>query len=660
MPKDFFHRAPRPLLAALLSLALLQAAFCRGAAGPRGKALSDEVFRSLSERGFAGAQKIPLTPTGQDEFAYNISILFSANKGESVTQRNEQRTLVLNFLQEDALGRIGEIGEILSKIESSDGRAVDVLALFTALDGAYCGEVSGGGVFARQAGGSSDVFVLCAAFPEGLTQASRILTGCEGLSTPLWLARACADVFESAGGEFGFPHSLLSLYRLGMLRGNPRMGRFISEGIPSVTVEFADDGERSAALSFIPALVEFLDAEKIGEWDTHYALLEFGKDGRRVWISEGVFITICVSVAGLTFLLLCGFSFLGKSGSRLKMEFIRSWYMIPLTIALYALCVELAQLLSGRLGFLAAAHPVLQFSVKIALPLLASGILLDLLSRLRLPIESFAFGYIISIVATANIFVFSSVDILLFVPFGAEYLIVYAARPFKRASVLIFFLIVLVFPFVPYARSLLENATRESLERIAFCSGWKNVALALALFPFITLWQRILVRFRIFCGARSVSGIRSAILSGAFAASLPSIVLILSIPLSKMFSPNTGEKGAEISERGEREFLSVEIADDDFLGMTTRHIKISSREEALRYSLRVSAEGRFPLYESTYGYSAEGFEASFTIPNFPPKEITVDYACDTDVKSKIFAEAVYEGNGGLFRERLEAEAGGGK
>lgn len=51
-----------------------------------GKALSDTVYKSITESGFKNTTKLNIATTGRDEFAYNITVNFSANKAKSNTE----------------------------------------------------------------------------------------------------------------------------------------------------------------------------------------------------------------------------------------------------------------------------------------------------------------------------------------------------------------------------------------------------------------------------------------------------------------------------------------------------------------------------------------------------------------------------------------------
>ena len=94
--------------------------------------------------------------------------------------------------------------------------------------------------------------------------------------------------------------------------------------------------------------------------------------------------------------------------------------------------------------------------------------------------------------------------------------------------------------------------------------------------------------------------------------------------------------------------LSAKLTSDEFSGMNTNHIKITSKEEALHYEVFLQGiETIHPVYDSIYDYEIssdkDGNEIyTFIIPDYPPKSITIDYAADSKARAKINITAYYK------------------
>ncbi|MBR1715869.1 MAG: hypothetical protein IJ717_13115 [Treponema sp.] len=624
-----------------------------------GKKLSDDVYETVKSGGFKNIVKSNIATTGRDEFAYNIILNFSADKAESNTENEEQldrdsyqkirrTSMILDFVQKDVIGKEEEFIDLLKTIESTENRNTDVTVIFSALDDST--NISGTEVFADGIDDTDTTFSIVVKFDD--MEKSSILTGNVNRITPLWLTRQITDAFIRTDQEFEIGNNLASLYRLGILKGDERMGSFIKNNIPAVAVKLRDD-ERNSGFDFLKNIVSKISVLESGEWDTHYIFLELRRPFKPVWIDERIFLLSCVAVMTLSLLLLCGFSFIGESGARYKRDFIRSWYMIPITIGISVFTMIAGQWLLQSSDALRTMNPIYQFGGKMIFSTMFISATFLLQEQMKLPIATFVYGYVTSIVATINMFLFSSVDITFFVIFGIEYLLIHFSRPAKRIPFVAFWAVLMFAPFVPFAYSLVQEASVETLSHIVFCSWQTNVALAFAIFPFEMMWQKILVRVNIMIGMKGLGIVKATI---AYMAAILVLLLAASASLvliKKFFYVEnvTFIQKATVKTDDEEKYLSMDVLENEFLGMNTNHIRIRAKKEALRYSVKIRGFSQTPIYESTYDYylSAEN-EATFKIPDFPPELITIDYAADTDTDSEIEVSAIFDEDGELFKE----------
>ena len=643
---------------------LVSSAFSSNASG---KALSDTVYKAITESGFKNTTKLNIATTGRDEFAYNITVNFSANKAKSNTENEEavdrdsfqniRRTkMILDFMQEDFSEKKEEFIDFLKTLEADKERKIDVTVLFSALDEST--NITGTEIFTDSIDDTDTTFA--GVFRFGGYRANTILTGNKSRITPLWLTKQVTDAFIRINHVFEVGHTIASLYRLGILDGDKRMENFTTNNIPAVAVYLKSDGT-NGEFDFLKTFANGIDINDSGEWDTHYIFLELKRPFKPVWITERMFLIACISVMTLSLLILCGFTFAGKFGRQHKLDFMRSWYMIPLSIAISVFTMIAGQRLLQSVDALRAMNPIYQFGGKIIFSTVFISMTFLLQEKMHLPIKRFVYGYIPSIVAILNMFVFSSVDITFFVIFGIEYLIITFSRPAKRIPFIAFWALVMMMPFAPFAYTLIKHARLDALRKIVFCTWDMNIILATALLPFEIMWQKILVRVNIIIGMKGFGIVRAIITY------VTSVCIFLSLSMFGLFfikkffyveNPDIQQAVTSRSE-GEERNLSVSVVENEFLGMNTNHIKISSKKDALRYRVTIKGDGQLPIYESTYNYFVTGEnEASFVIPDFPPKSITIDYAANSEHYSEIKVTAVYDEDGELFSETMTKKING--
>ena len=624
-----------------------------------GKSLSDEVYESIKKSGFKSIKKSSIATTGRDEFAYNVLLNFSADKAESNTENEEtldrdssknirRTTMILDFLQQDVIGREDAFVDLLEFIDGLEDRKTDVIVLFSALDDST--NIKGSEVFADELYDTDTPFSLAVKFDA--IQKNRILTGARERITPFWLTRQVTDAFIRTQQEFEIGNTLASLYRLGILKGDERMGHFIKNKIPSIAIELKDD-EKNSGFDFLKTLIGKIDINDSGEWDTHYVFMELQRPFKPIWINERMFLISCVAVMTLSLLLLCGVSFIGETGARYKRDFIRSWYMIPITIGTSVFTMIFGQWLLQTVEAFRTMNPIFQFGGKMIFSTMFISTTFLLQEKMKLPIATFVYGYVTSIIATINMFLFSSVDITFFVIFGIEYLLIHFSRPAKRIPFVAFWAAVMLAPFAPFAYSLVREATLDTLSSIVFCSWQTNVALAFAIFPFEMMWQKILVRVNIMIGIKGFGIVR------AITTYIASILILLAIATGSLFAIKKFlyvenldiPQKVNLRNDDEEHFLSMSVVENEFLGMNTNHLKIKCKKDALRYSVTIRGKTQMPIYESTYDYFiSDENEVTFKIPDYPPRNITIDYAADPKHESKIEVAAIFEEDGELFKE----------
>ena len=618
-----------------------------------GNNLSTAVDKAISKKGFSPVKQ-ELSSTGQDKFAYNILLDFpptkaSENQDESENPGSQIRRteVIFCFQQEDFQNHESEIFDFLTFLQGME-RDWSATILFSALDNCEfkdLGSIRGTQVFASSVEDSDSCCALAISFNS--YESTTIYTGGSKFSTPLWLTKRITDTFFDTQTNFSFKNQLASIYRLGLLKGTDRLSFFFDNNIPAIELSFPGSQEFSSLKRF----AETYQSDGTGEWDMHYVYINRGNMFKAVFINERTIIISCLSVGILTILILCIFSFLGEHGERHKYDFIKSSYMIPFTIGIAFLSLLFGQHFVAFISAFFPLNPIFQYGIKIVFSMIFISILFVVQGLFKFSATAFIYGYLLMVVAIFNIFLFSTRDLTLFVIFVAEYIIIYISRIAKNLPALCVFFILMLIPFVPYGYIIIRSADDFDLTNAVFTSARDNLLLSLAIFPFQITWLRILVFLNIRAGIKGWT-MKKMILNGIF-----STIAILTFTFALIFAISHFVYRPDFREsqrietkifREEKFTISAKLSKDEFSGMTTNHIKLISEEDALRYKVVLNGnEGTHPIYDSIYDYTIitnhDGTDSySFVIPEYPPKNITIDYAAPEKTPATIEVTAYYK------------------
>ena len=619
-----------------------------------GQALSKEIDSILSKNKFLPIQQ-ELTETGQDDFAYNLLLEFPANFESDLESTNARNKVIFCFTQEDFYSHQSEIFAFLNFLKELK-RAWSSEILFSALDKPEFyseNSIKGTEIFASSIDDSDSCCALTINFNSSIKTA--IYTGSKNHTSPLWLTKRISDAFFFARKTFSFEDVLSAIYRLGIVKGQERLSFFFKNNIPAIELNFSSPED----ISVLEKFSENYTSEGTEEWDMHYIYINRGNFFRAFFINERAIIISCLSVGILTILILCAFSFIGEHGERHKYEFIKSSYMIPFTIGLSFLSLYLGQNFVSLLSNCFSMNPIIQYGIKIVFSMVFISILFTIQGIFKISVTAFIYGYLLLVVAILNIFLFSTRDLTLFVIFATEYVIIYISRNSKRLFSSIIYFILMIFPFLPYGFIIIKSAEETELSKTVFCTTGGNLLLSFAIFPFQITWLRMLVFMNVQAGIKGYT-IKRMILNAIFSTvAILSFIFAIIFGISHFVYKPEFRKSKKIETKIFREelfTLSARYSKNTFSGMNTNHIRIISDKDALRYEVTLyGRDTARPIYDSIYRYTIQTGENGedfykFVIPDYPPKEITIDYACDVSAKSRIEISAFYKTNEkGTFR-----------
>ncbi|WP_296324720.1 hypothetical protein [uncultured Treponema sp.] len=604
-----------------------------------GNELSDTTSTALAKKGFTPIKQ-ELSQTGQDDFADNLILSFPATS-------DGKKEVAFCFTQEDFALHEDAIIDFLSflKDEKHDWTATVLFSALDRLEFKANKSIKGTQVFAESVD-DTDAFAAIAVTLDS-SRETAIHTGSKRHTTPLWLTKQISDAFYDSQVTFSFEDLLSAIYRLGIVSGKERLSFFFMNDIPAIEVNFSSDSE----LSVLKTFARNYSSEGSDEWDMHYIYIKSASFFRPFFINEKTILISCLSVGILTILILCVFSFVGVHGERHKYEFIRSSYMIPFTLGISFLSLFLGQAFVSQLSIILPLNPILQYGIKIVFSMIFISALFTVQGILKFSVTAFMYGYLLSVVAIFNIFLFSTRDLTLFVIFISEYIIIYLSRTAKRLFSLSLFFILMLLPFLPYSYIIIKSAEDLELTRTVFTDAIGNLLLSFAIFPFQITWLRMLVLLNVRAGIKGYT-MKKMILNGVFS-TIAILLFIFAVIFSiSHFIYRPSLRAANKSEiqlvNEDKASLSAKLTSDEFSGMNTNHIKITSKEEALHYEVFLQGiETIHPVYDSIYDYEIssdkDGNEIyTFIIPDYPPKSITIDYAADSKARAKINITAYYK------------------
>ena len=602
-----------------------------------GAALSSKVESTLAKSGFS---PIPhyLSKTGQDSFAYNILLDFG---GEA------EHETVFCFMQEDYFDHEEEILDFLNYLKNQE-RLWNATVLFSALDKFpfKTGQaIKGTEVFATSIDNTDSCSAIAISFSK--EEGTSIYTGGKKNTTPLWLTRQVSNAFFDSKISFSFENKLSSIYRLGIVKGQERLSYFLENRIPAIGINFSEPQE----ISFLKKFAENFTTQGTDEWDIHYLYINRGGFFRPLFIGERTIILSCLSVGILTILLLCVFSFIGENGEKHKYEFIKTSYMIPFTIGLSFISLVLGQHVVTFLSSIFSINPIILYGIKIVFSMIFISALFMVQGILKISVTAFMYGYLLLVVAIFNIFLFSSRDLTLFVIFVAEYILIYLSRNAKSLFSLSIYFILMMLPFLPYGFIIIRRAEDIELTKTVFTTAGGNLLLSMAIFPFQITWLRMLVFLNVRAGIKGYT-MKKTILNGIFSTITILFFISMVIFLISHFVYRPDFRSRQNTEtkffREEKFTMSAKLSSDEFLGMKTNHIKIISEEDALRYEILLKGKkASHPIYDSIYNYTiasdSEGNDTyTFIIPDYPPKQVTIDYAAPVKTNAVIEVTAFYK------------------
>jgi len=391
---------------------------------------------------------------------------------------------------------------------------------------------------------SGAVVLVC----PGPDETVSVINGVRMETTPPWLLRAVADRLDAGRSPWALAEPRTPIWRLGWKAEDPLLAAYLDAGIPAIMLRSGAD-----LTDTLENLAGAFPEGFPGSWDRHYLAVRL--HGKLRIAGEGllVLLMICASATILFFVFIFSF-LLGEKGEQHRRDFLHVWwlpftYLLINILCLYGGQAVVAFLLRFRFGETGslALMPAVAIATKLTVAWFFINLLESLNQLIRMPEDSFIYGYIASLMCLVNIFVFSSLDFSLTPLFLGAYVISFAVYHFKHPLAQVAGIVILLLPFIPYLAAL-RSGGDAALAPLVYGTEFWNLRLSLFAMPAQFLLSRLFHTAGLF-GLRSRFYLPvNLILSFAVAAA--SIGLLLFMPVWSVSRPLPVEIRQTISDSG--------------------------------------------------------------------------------------------------------------
>lgn len=615
--------------------------------------ISDRLYNHLAQEGFSPAKQLL---AAEGSFPYSILLHYN-NQTDSRNQGVNR--LIITMPQDMALQYLQETVSLLKKLETATISVTLALLAnerppFPREEGTPTAQQwhpSGSQILLDNTADVASCAIVMLETPVQPPKQVTVVPGANGMMTPLWLLQQL---------PLPIPHNSLITYRLNLVAENPALAPFFEAGMAAVAVRLDPSQGEQARMVFSAMETmarDFTAVESSVDSSENYMVFSFLDN---VWIGEEIFILLYLAITILVLALLSGFSFIGRRGAANRRAFFKIWHLIPITIFLSSLFLWFGQQLATLIVAATPENTLTIIGVKIVFSFITISLPFIFHLRLRLNISQFVYGYLLTIAATMNVFIFTSIDLVLLFIFVMEYIVIYFSRLARRVVPLVVASLVMLLPFIPYALNILEYASRDKLLSMAYCGVWGNILSACILTPFQIMWLRILSRIDLFGTHRNISRFRmfaavgltmgALVVSMTLLVSLGSLLLYRTIPGIRDSETTQVPQGYTLVESEVPLPLDIAVRQDGYLALQSVTVEIDSDLPVLRFDLETRSPGGLPVYDSALDFqtiqeadgSEQVFVSRFLIPDYPAArnflEYTADSSLDQTVKVTVYLE----------------------
>lgn len=631
--------------------------------------LSDFLYAFFLKEGF-DAERQYLQNTQSKDFPYNVLIPVPDTSDGS----GRDKRLIISCPQQDAVTVLLHITDLIRRLQNKE-TGLDIEFVFTANDYSASGTAlsdpanpssMNAGTYTyitgiEQTQNTAALIVHTGKgehiFPAFRKKHIELIPGARneynrGTVVPQDFFRLLVKACAAADASYSVRDRFFSLYRIGFSKNEPLVSAWFSAEIPAVLLGMT--GENIDALCSVIEYFaeEYTQAPPFGN-DRRYSV--FTLFNRTFFISEFLYILFLSGSAAITLFVFYIFSFIRGAHRYIhREEFFKTWYLIPLILLITAVLTQTGQLIIVKTAPAVIQTPLFVLTVKTAFSFALFSFVFFPLSYyiFKLPLTGFIYGYLLSLSAFLNIFLFASIDLALIPVFIFEYLIIYVSRSMRRLIPLILCSIGMVVPYIPFIYVISRLETDLFAYFISEAPFLFNVFYAALLLPFEIMIIRILIRFKTW-KRRGTEAKKSIRQKAFFAVSFFALFFFGLFTVSLVIrSGQPASDSASAEKQGRAVSLAFERTAQ--FGRSLFTLKLSSNRPVMRYYIEISSSSVLPVFESNYPYDLflKPSTAVFALDDYPPEPFILNFSAEGIYDTLCTVTALIETDEGIQTERL--------
>ncbi len=444
--------------------------------------------------------------------------------------------------------------------------------------------------------------------------------GSKGLLTPSYTFLKIKKALEKENIHSYIEKGSLALYKINLAKSNPVMQTLLENGFPAVKLNFQTTNKEKI-VSVVKNFIQDYDIDNPKNQEVNYdtaSIFSFS-----FIISEPTLTIIFLSVAAFSLFSICVFSFMfGRKKMMHKKTMLKYWYIAPLFLLIALFCLTLSQMITKWIFSAWSFYPQYALIFKFVFTFLFFSLFYILRKGLKIPSRLFVYSYLLNIISFVNLFVFSALDLPFLLIFGLEYILIYISQGFKKTSLLLISIVLLILPFIPTLYGVFNNSDISSLIYLVDGNFFINLILSLFILPFTFMVMRIILSFkkRIYVKRQII---KLLILILIFVALLITTICINSNLKNKKSLSNQSVEFVST----DKDLASFSLSSETSIGFSDNKLEIKSLENVIYYEIKIFSDFSFPIYSANFPFSF--FEtqnaAQFNLAENPPKNFTLEF-----------------------------------
>ncbi|MCR4940288.1 MAG: hypothetical protein K5930_09320 [Treponemataceae bacterium] len=559
-----------------------------------------QIYNRLKIDGYAPIRQ-PLLSSNSTQFPYNV-IINSADPGSNLCIITDSTFAINNI---NLLEDLSNYAEIAITVNDTSFLPDDIAIDMPAGIRAYVASLQY----------PEDTALLILSPDENLTgEKCIIVPGAAGKLTPYSFFKNTIDSMQNQSISFSLKNSFLSLYRLNVTDYSKKLDVCLKEGCQAIQVDFSPEIKKSTLASFVENLLKELKNTKVDR-NTNYTFIRLGV--KNIIIPEMFSTIVLVLMTGTILFFLCGLSFtFGKKKDQHRMEFIKYWPLVPIVAFMFTILFYAAQFTTLVVVKNWEHYPVFTFLYKLLITCWFFRIFTLLRHIIKIPCTDFIYGYLLVISCLLNIYVFSAIDLSLFIPLAAVCIIAYLSRMTKKLTVLLLFTVLTIAPVIIFCILSLPYIQEDALLKLSDASFLINAMFSILILPFTFMVVRIFVSTGI---PGRLPGRKRRIIGETIRTVVITLILITSAAIvTRTIKTEETEQVFHIEEKSN--VLISSLRKEEKKDRTDFELVISSSLPVIRYDISADSETAMPFFYTNFPYEYNSSDGNivFLLDENPP------------------------------------------